>query len=102
MPRKSGTQITGEMARKIVKKLKAKQTTRPGLSNAHKYYDVFHDDGRLVLTFSIRHSNAKYLGHDHLLKDLFVSASKGKCLARCTYSKKEWIAHLIEIGEFSS
>jgi len=99
MPRKSRTQITGELARKIVRKLRAKESSQPGQSAAHKYYDVFHDDGRLILTFSIRHSQAKYLGHDHLLKDLHVNAHHGKCLAQCTYSRDQWISHLQKIGE---
>jgi len=98
--RRSRTQITGELARKIVKKLKAKESGQPGQSTAHKYYDVFHDDGRLILTFSIRHAKAKYLGHDHLLDDLHVNARNGKCLAQCSYSKSQWVADLEAIGEF--
>ncbi len=98
--RRSRTQITGELARKIVRKLKAKETSQPGYSTAHKFYDVFHDDGRLILTFSIRHSNKKYLGHDHLLDDLHVNAYKGKCLAQCTYSKAQWIRDLQAAGQF--
>lgn len=98
MARRSRTQITQELAKKIVRKLKAKPSNQPGTSASHKFYDVF-TENILVLTFSIRHGSKKYLGNDHLMGDLFVNAHTCKCLARCTYSKDKWLEHLRDIGE---
>lgn len=87
MARRSRTQLTSEHAKKIVKKLKAQ---RGPSSKAHDHYEVFYED-TLVVTLSLRRGSGKYLGHDHLIHDLRVNASKCKCLAQCSYSRVQWL-----------
>ena len=60
---------------------------------------VFRHNGRLVLTFGIRHGPTS--GHGHLVGetgDLRLNGRKAKQLAECTMSKDEYVEHLTGMG----
>jgi hypothetical protein len=90
-------QLTKELARKIVRKLKAKK----GPSGAHQLFDVLDGDGTLILSISVRHGSEKDKGHDHLQDELHVNTHQAKCLAYCTLSKENWIQSLIQGGHYA-
>jgi hypothetical protein len=93
MARKSSTQITAEHAKKIIKKLRGKKSSVPGIGQAHPHYDVFSDKGVYLTTLTLRHGadSKKYLGHDHMIEQLLVNAHKAKKIAQCSISRKAWI-----------
>ncbi|GEM_PF-1246306 len=89
MPRPSNTQITAQLAKKIVDKLKGQVS---GQCKAHVYYDVFSLDGETYLTqLSLRHGSRLNLGHDHMIKQLDMNAYKAKRLGQCTISREQWL-----------
>jgi hypothetical protein len=96
MGRPSHTQITGELAKKIVKKLKGKESKRPGKDHSHAFYDVFSLKGIYITSLSLRHGadSKKYLGHDHMIEQLKINAFKAKQLAQCTMSRRAWIVEV--------
>ncbi len=94
MPRKSRTQITKEMARRIAKKLNA-QIDKAG--SAHDLASVFHD-GLIIAQFGIRRGSRGNAGHDHIPSDIFVGPNFTRQLAQCTKSRDQWIQKLIEDG----
>lgn len=93
MPRPSRTQITAEYAVKIVRKLKAKESSAPGSGNAHTYYDVLSNQGKYLLSISLRHGarSQKYLGHDHMIGQLRINAYDAKRLAQCSLSRDSYL-----------
>jgi hypothetical protein len=93
VPRRSHTQITKELALKIVKKLDAVNVSDPG--DEHDTYFVYHN-GRMVASFGIRRSSQKNKGHDHIPKELQVGPNFAKQLAQCTKSKADYLR---QIGE---
>ncbi len=59
----------------------------------------FRHNGRLILTFGIRHGSKS--GHGHLegeTGDLKLNGRKAKQLAECTMSKDEYVEHLTGMG----
>ncbi|MCX7424045.1 MAG: hypothetical protein NTW96_00150 [Planctomycetia bacterium] len=96
MTRRSGNQITKELAVKIVRKLGAVEQSDPG--DAHDNYVVYHD-GREVASFGIRRSSQRNKGHDHIPKELRVGTNFAKQLGQCPKSKKDYLDHLRSIGE---
>lgn len=59
----------------------------------------FRHNGRLILTFGIRHGSKS--GHGHLVGEtgnLKLNARRVKELAQCNMEKDEYIEHLIGIG----
>jgi len=90
-------QITKELAKKIVKKLKGKKGAQ---TEAHQSYDVFYDSSRtlLITNLTIRHGSERDKGHDHMEDELFLSPHNAKELARCNLSRDQWIDNLVENG----
>ncbi len=88
-------QITLELARKIVKKLKAKKI--PKRSSAHDFM-VVEENGQDVASFGIRRGSEKDQGHDHIPKNLLVTTRFAKDLANCPKSRQDWIDHMKERG----
>lgn len=91
MPRRSRNQITAELAKVVIKKLKAKQN---GECVAHKHFDVYTVDGKKYLTtLSLRHGadSKKNQGHDHMINQLGVNSYYAKELGRCNRSRVQWI-----------
>ena len=94
MTRRSGNQITKELAAKIVRKLGAVEESDPG--DAHDNYVVYHD-GREVASFGIRRSSQKNKGHDHIPKELRVGTNFAKQLGQCPKSKEDYLRSIGEI-----
>ncbi|GAB5513729.1 MAG: hypothetical protein Rhob2KO_14540 [Rhodopirellula baltica] len=93
MGRKSSTQITKQLAIKIIKKLKAVDITQDG--DAHDEYGVYHE-GMLIATFGLRRGSRPGSGHDHIPRELGVGPNFAKGLANCPKSRDQY---LVEIGE---
>jgi len=91
---RKGAQITKEFAKEIAKKLNAQIDSS---SAAHDLASVFHE-ATLVAQFGIRRSPRKDAGHDHIPRDLFVSARFAKELAWCPKSRQDWIDEMIAQG----
>jgi hypothetical protein len=92
VPRRSNTQITSELAHKIVGKLEAvKENAQKGAP--HDLYVVY-ENGAAVALFGIRRGSQKNLGHDHIPKQIHVNAFKAKQLANCPMSRDQWIEEL--------
>jgi len=91
-------QLTKELAKKIVKKLKGKKSKK---SKAHQLFDVRDADGTLIVSISLRHGSEKDQGHDHLQDELCVNTHIAKGLAYCPVSKEQWIQRLIEQGNYA-
>jgi hypothetical protein len=87
--------ITKEMALKIAKKLETRDITRK--NDAHDICGVFLGD-RLIAHFGIRRGSNKEAGHDHVSRDLNVSAGFAKQLGACTKYRDDYLAHLRERG----
>ncbi len=88
-------QITKQMAKKIVSKLKA--TLADGHSTAHDMMVVTHD-GKMIASFGIRRGSNKEAGHDHIPADLKVSMGFTKKLAQCPKSRNDWIREMKNHG----
>lgn len=88
MGRRSRTQITKELALKIVKKLKAENTTDPNA--AHDEYTFFYE-GEPIAIIGIRRGSRKNLGHDHVPKDMNVGTGFAKQFAHCHKSVKDFL-----------
>jgi hypothetical protein len=96
VPRRSSTQITSELAHKIVSKLEAvKENAQRGAP--HDLYVVY-EKGAAVALFGIRRGSQKNLGHDHIPKQIHVNAFKAKQLANCPMSRDQWIEELKNKG----
>jgi len=89
MPRRSSNQITNELAKKIVKKLKAKKEN----SGPHDQYVVYHND-EAVAAFGMRHSSQKNKGHDHIPGELGVGPNFAKQLGQCPKSREDFLKEL--------
>jgi hypothetical protein len=89
--RRSKTQITSELAKKIADKLKAEK--QPSGSSAHDLY-VVSEDGEALCFFSIRRGSRKNLGHDHIPGEIHVGPSKAKRLGQCPMSRDEWLEEM--------
>ena len=87
--------ITKELALKIAKKLRVQINARPG-----KPHDVapVYEQGRLLATFGIPRGSSKDLGHDHIPRQLHVSARQARLLGQCPPSRDDWIGILAEKG----
>jgi hypothetical protein len=94
MTRRSGNQITKEIALRIVDKLKAVDDSRPGA--AHDNYVVYHND-REVASFGIRRSSQKNKGHDHIPKELGVGTNFAKQLGQCPKSREDYLRSIGEL-----
>lgn len=77
-------------AKKIAKKLRAEIDTTP---RAHDVAVVY-EDGMEVASFGLRRGSRKSLGHDHLIRSLFVSPREARRLVDCSMSRDDWIARL--------
>lgn len=91
MPRRSRTQITKELAVKIVSKLEAVELTTRGA--AHDIYGVYHEDV-LVARFGIRRGSRKDAGHDHIPGELGVSVGFARLLAQCPKSRDDYLRQI--------
>jgi hypothetical protein len=95
VPRRSRTQITAELAQKIVDKLKAvKESSK---NSAHELFVVYENEFAIAL-FGIRRGSKKNLGHDHIPGEIHVNAFKAKQLAQCPMSREQWIEELRKAG----
>ncbi len=68
-------------------------------SNGKHKRAIFRYNGKVILTFGIRHGSKS--GHGHLVGergDLKLNAKRVEGLAECNMKKKEYIKHLIGIG----
>jgi hypothetical protein len=88
-------QITKELAKKIVKKLKAAQINTSG--SAHDEYLV-EEDGIQIAIINIRRGSDKDLGHDYIPKEIHIGPNDAKNLANCPMSRDQYIAKLREKG----
>ena len=88
-------QITKEHARKIAKKLKAKNGSCAG--SVHDIALIYHD-GKVVAHFGIRRGSKKNLGHGHIPRDLYLGPHDTLRLANCPLSKEQWIQMLKDQG----
>lgn len=84
-------QITKELAKKIVKKLKAAQINSSG--TAHDEYLV-EEDGIQIAIINIRRGSKKDLGHDYISKEIHVGPNEARNLANCPMSREQYIAKL--------
>lgn len=96
MSRKSNTQITKELAKKIVKKLKAKNVSEAG--DAHDNYAVYFEE-RIVASFGLRRGSRPGAGHDHVPKELNVNAHFAKLLGQCPRSFDDYLREIGELTE---
>ena len=78
--------LNKEDARKIAKKLEARIDTG---ARAHDIAVVYHE-GVEVVSFGMRRGR-KDLGHDHLMRSLFVTPREARKLADCTLAREDWI-----------
>jgi hypothetical protein len=88
-------QITKELAKKILKKLKAERIG----SGAHLDYQILDFHGRIVAMTSLRHGSSKNLGHDHMPDDLHIGPGKAKLLGQCPLGRTQYIEILQEQGD---
>jgi hypothetical protein len=88
-------QVTREHADKIIRKLKAKPSSRT--STHHKHYDVLVDD-QVVLTFGVSHTAKKGKPQSHLPADLHLNAYNTKELANCNLTADQYIEILARQG----
>ena len=88
--------ITKELAKKILKKLKA---TRIGSGGAHIDYVISDFQGRIIAITSLRRGSNRELGHDHMPDDLHIGPSKAKLLGQCPLSRAEYIKILQAQGD---
>ena len=86
--RRSRTQITKELAQKIVSKLKAVNESQEG--DEHDEYGVYHND-LLVAQFGVRRGSRKGAGHDHIPGDLEVGPNFAKQLGQCPKSRDDYL-----------
>jgi hypothetical protein len=93
MPRRSRTQITKELALKIVHKLEAIESTEKG--DEHDEYEVYNQQ-RLIATLGIRRGSRRNSGHDHIPSDLGVGPNFAKQLGQCPKSRNDYLR---QIGE---
>ena len=86
--------VTGEHAKKIIKKLKASKSATQ--STHHKHYDVVEKD-KVLRVFAISHTGHKGKPQSHLPDQLALNAYQTKELADCNLSRKDYIKRLNEI-----
>ena len=86
--RRSRTQITKELAQKIVGKLEAVNESQAG--DEHDEYGVYHNDV-LVAQFGVRRGARKGAGHDHIPGDLGVGPNFAKQLGQCPKSRDDFL-----------
>ncbi len=91
-------QITKQMAKKIVSKLKATRADRH--STAHDLMVVTHD-GKIIVSFGMRRGSKKELGHDHIPRELGVSMGFAKKLALCSKYRDDWIREMKNRGHIA-
>jgi len=94
MARRSRSQITTELAKKIVDKLKAVDISDK--SDEHYEYGVFHD-GQLVKEFGVRRGSRRGQGNDHIPGDLGVGPNFAKQLAHCPKSRDDYLREIEEL-----
>jgi hypothetical protein len=85
--------ITKEVALKICKKLEGRDITKK--NDAHDVCGIFYN-GQMIAHFGIRRGSNKEAGHDHIPKDLNVSAGFAKELGACTKYRDDYLDHLRE------
>ncbi len=88
MPQRSRTQITKELALRIVDKLEAVEITDKG--DEHDEYGVFHE-GQLIQSFGVRRGSRRGAGHDHIPGDLDVGPNFAKQLGQCPKSRDDYL-----------
>lgn len=88
-------QVTIEHVDKIIKKTKAKKSSRK--SRHHKHYDII-KDGIIVLTFGVSHTPKKGKPQSHLPGQLFLSTSQTKQFAECNITLTQYFKILITLG----
>jgi hypothetical protein len=87
--------ITKEIAKKIVKKLKARKID--SRSKAHDEYEV--TEGEILLgIISIRRGSDKNLGHDYIPGELHFSPHQARNLAQCPWSRDDYLQCMREKG----
>ena len=89
--------LNKEDARRIAKKLEAE------VDKSAKAHDiaVIYFEGVEVVSFGIRRGR-KDLGHDHIMRSLFVTPREARKLADCTLSRKDWIEKMKTKGLIGS
>lgn len=90
--------ITGELAKRIVKKLKARVDKKAG--SAHDMALVYEGDV-LIASFGLRRGSEKDKGHDHIPPQIGVGPGFAKLLGQCPKSRDEWLAKIRENGWLS-
>ncbi len=83
--------LNKKAALKIAKKLGAEIDTSP---RAHDLAIVYHR-GIEVTSFGVRRGRND-LGHDHVMRSIYLSPREARKLADCSMSKDEWIAKMRE------
>ena len=88
--------ITKDLALKIADKLSAVIVPRP--RGPHDLAQIYSDEGMLVASFGIRRSPRKDKGHDHIPRDLHITAHEARELGLCSWYRPDYLRALSERG----
>lgn len=96
MGRRSRTQITKELAIKIVGKLEAVDVTEKG--DERDEYVVSHE-GVIAAQFGIRRGSRRDAGHDHIAGELGLGSNFAKQRGQCPKSCDDYLRQIDAVQE---